>query len=106
MKALTQMTISLRLPLSPEERQRLDVMDKRQREWLMDEPRRLREAEEEEMGGRVSGPEEWRKARDEMGDQVGEGVIMPQYTGKFAYADRVLVTSQLGLPHGQNRDID
>lgn len=54
-------------------------MAKKQHEWKNDVKRRLAEAEAEELGGRVSGPEEWRKQRDEMG-QID--VHRPVYTGK------------------------
>ena len=40
----------------------------------------MREAEVEELGGRVSGPEEWRKMRDELGE--GHRIVKPAYTGE------------------------
>lgn len=62
------MTISLRLQMSPAQQARLDSMDKRQHAWMSTWQKRLAAAEgsNEQMGGRQSGPEEWRLARDEL----------------------------------------
>jgi peptide-N4-(N-acetyl-beta-glucosaminyl)asparagine amidase len=43
------------------------MMDTLQAEWIADEAGRLAEAEREELGGRVSGPADWRAARMELG---------------------------------------
>lgn len=55
-------------------------MIRKQHEWKSDVKRRLAEAEEEEMGGRVSGLEDWRKMRDEMGS---DKVPRPSFSGAY-----------------------
>lgn len=77
--------------MTPDERQLLDGMDAAHEEWLMDKPRRLREAEareaQGELGGRESGPEEWRAARDELGDgavsSIEAGPPRPKFKGEL-----------------------
>jgi hypothetical protein len=77
--------------MTPAERKSSDEMDAAYEEWLMDEPRRLREAEtreeQGELGGRESGPEEWRAARDELGDVAKSGIedgpSRPLYKGQL-----------------------
>jgi peptide-N4-(N-acetyl-beta-glucosaminyl)asparagine amidase len=55
--------------MSLEERTKSRMMDRGQAEWLADEVRRRREAEAEELGGRESGPADWRATRQELGSQ-------------------------------------
>nr|XP_031862971.1 uncharacterized protein CI109_001446 [Kwoniella shandongensis]KAA5530043.1 hypothetical protein CI109_001446 [Kwoniella shandongensis] len=76
-KALYACTVSIRLRLSPSERSRLEAMDQSQSMWIADEVGRLKEAEREDLGGRVSGPEDWRAMRDEMG--LGGEIKKPKY---------------------------
>ncbi|WVQ94740.1 hypothetical protein IAU59_001820 [Kwoniella sp. CBS 9459] len=76
-RALYAHTIALRFKLDLAERTRLEAMDQLQALWMADEAGRLAEAERMELGGRVSGPEDWRKMRDEVGAQKAE---KPQYT--------------------------
>ncbi|OCF34733.1 hypothetical protein I316_03777 [Kwoniella heveanensis BCC8398] len=76
-RALYAHTITLRLQLAPPERARLEAMDQMQTLWTADEAGRFAEAERMELGGRESGPEDWRKMRDEMGAQKVE---KPKYT--------------------------
>ncbi|WVR03834.1 hypothetical protein IAU60_000831 [Kwoniella sp. DSM 27419] len=75
-RALHAHTVSIRLSLDLAEKDRLQSMDNAQRLWMENEEARMREAEVMELGGRVSGPEEWRKMRDEMG--LGDAAL-PMY---------------------------
>ena len=50
-----------------------------QASWLVDERGRSAEAEREELGGRVSGPVDWRAKRDELGLQQ---ITRPPVTGQ------------------------
>ncbi|WVQ74506.1 hypothetical protein IAR50_004107 [Cryptococcus sp. DSM 104548] len=75
---LSKVTVSLRLRVDPNLRARLNRMDESQRSWLSDEHSRLKEAESSELEGRISGPEEWRRMRDELGNGNKE-VVKPRY---------------------------
>ncbi|EIW66613.1 hypothetical protein TREMEDRAFT_34776, partial [Tremella mesenterica DSM 1558] len=55
----------LQLPLS--ERLLLLQIDKNQADWVAEAPIRLKQSQKERLNGRISGPEKWRKARDELG---------------------------------------
>ncbi|ORY24400.1 hypothetical protein BCR39DRAFT_561576 [Naematelia encephala] len=66
-QALLEGTIELRINLPEEERVRLESMDDMQELWISDKNRRDEEAEQAELGGRTSGPEDWRKMRSELG---------------------------------------
>ena len=64
--------------LSASEHARLEAMDTMQALWIADERGRMAEAERELLGGRISGPADWRAARDELGLQT---ITKPAYTG-------------------------
>ncbi|KAK8861540.1 hypothetical protein IAR55_002362 [Kwoniella newhampshirensis] len=66
-RALYACTVALRLRMSGSQRSSLEEMDHKQSLWINDEDRRSKEAESVDLGGRVSGPEDWRAMRDEMG---------------------------------------
>lgn len=72
-------------------------MLQKQYEWKSDVKGRLAEAVAEELGGRVSGPEEWRKQRDEMGsDQVAR----LSYTGEYSLNIRRIHRADLLVKQG------
>lgn len=66
-QAMLTTTMWLRAQMSPEERMRVRAAEQLHSAWMNDEPRRLAEAEEAELGGRESGPADWRAARQELG---------------------------------------
>ncbi|WWC60252.1 uncharacterized protein I303_102818 [Kwoniella dejecticola CBS 10117] len=78
-RALYAHTVSIRLRMSLEERVPLEAMDQLQSRWMADESGRLAEAERMYLGGRISGPEDWRAMRDEMGLDKQE-VKIPNHT--------------------------
>ena len=53
--------------MSHEQRIRLDAMDASQAAWVAGTDKRIAAAAKDELGGRESGTEEWRRQRDEMG---------------------------------------
>lgn len=62
------------------QRSRLEVMDQLQALWISDRGGRMREAEKSELIGRISGPDDWKRLRDELG--LNAKIIQkPQYTG-------------------------
>lgn len=75
-QALKRHTAACRARCSEEDRTRFQLMDGLQAAWIADEKARLKEAEREELGGRVSGPADWRAARQELGL---ESVRKPNY---------------------------
>ncbi|WVW80091.1 hypothetical protein I302_102064 [Kwoniella bestiolae CBS 10118] len=78
-RALYAHTVSLRLRLPHSERTRLEAMDTLQSLWMADEAGRLAESEKMDLGGRISGPEDWRAMRDELG--LGGGKVeLPRYS--------------------------
>ncbi|WRT65646.1 uncharacterized protein IL334_002591 [Kwoniella shivajii] len=79
-RALYSHTVSLRLKLSPTERIRLEAIDNLQSLWIGDEQGRLAEAERMQLGGRTSGPEDWRAMRDELGLGVDMELVKPKFT--------------------------
>ncbi|KAK4684910.1 peptide-N4-(N-acetyl-beta-glucosaminyl)asparagine amidase, partial [Tremellales sp. Uapishka_1] len=66
-RALLHHTVRVRLRYDATERARLRTMDLMQVVYAAAEKRRLDEARSDELGGRVSGPEEWRAKRRELG---------------------------------------
>ena len=80
-QALKEDTISCRLQLDRADRLALVDIDRQQAAWVADAPRRVEEARWEKHGGRVSGPEEWRKARAEMGSSSDNP--KPKVTGRL-----------------------
>ncbi|ODN76800.1 hypothetical protein L202_05402 [Cryptococcus amylolentus CBS 6039] len=76
---LLKVTVSLRLRMDPVLRARLYRMDESQRSWISDENTRLKEAESMGFEGRISGPDEWKRMRDELGD-AKRAVVKPRYT--------------------------
>ncbi|KAL7421158.1 Peptide-N(4)-(N-acetyl-beta-glucosaminyl)asparagine amidase [Cryptotrichosporon argae] len=60
-------TVRCRLKLSRDQRAELEERDRLQKAWINDETARLREADMQQLGGRISGPAEWRARRDELG---------------------------------------
>ncbi|WWD05783.1 hypothetical protein V865_003866 [Kwoniella europaea PYCC6329] len=89
-RALNAHTVSLRLRLAHTERIRLEAMDNLQSLWMADERDRLAESERMELGGRISGPEDWRAMRDELG-LGNKHVEIPKYT----------VIKSISLPNDQ-----
>lgn len=99
--ALREDTISCRLQLEREDRVALVDIDRQQASWMADAPRRVEEARLEKLGGRISGPEEWRKARAEMGTKSDNR--KPKVTvsrpldmlllGDARYRDSILLTN-------------
>lgn len=76
-------TMWLRSGMSPEERVRVRAADQLHASWINDEPRRLAEANEAELGGRESGPADWRAARQELGlPQLRRPKCRGEYTVK------------------------
>ena len=69
-QSLLQMTVSLRVQMPRKQQARLDEMDERQHAWMASRAKRIAAAEAsgDDMGGRQSGPEEWRRDRDELGE--------------------------------------
>ena len=55
--------------MSREEVIRCEEHDRLHTAWMEDEPKRWREAQRDDLGGRISGPEDWRAARDELGGE-------------------------------------
>ena len=82
-QALLEHTVSLRLPLNPDQRAGLEVQDRRQALWMADEQGRLLEAEREEFGGRSSGPVDWRARRDELGSHMS---LRPKFEGMCSFS--------------------
>ncbi|TYJ59144.1 hypothetical protein B9479_000133 [Cryptococcus floricola] len=76
---LLKVTVALRLRMDPLLRARLYRMDESQRSWISDENTRLKEAESMGFEGRISGPDEWKRMRDELGD-AKRAVVKPRYT--------------------------
>lgn len=64
--------------LTEDERRDALERERRHQAWLEDDERRAGEAREQELGGRESGPEEWREARQE----TGYVVVNVPYTGE------------------------
>jgi peptide-N4-(N-acetyl-beta-glucosaminyl)asparagine amidase len=60
----------LRASLTDIERLEAVERESRHQAWLEDDERRACEAQVQELGGRESGPEEWREARQEMGTEL------------------------------------
>lgn len=56
-------------------------MDQLQALWISDREGRMREAEKSELIGRISGPDDWKKSRNELGLNA-KITQKPQYTGK------------------------
>ncbi|ORX33678.1 hypothetical protein BD324DRAFT_639140 [Kockovaella imperatae] len=118
-RVMAEMTITHRLTtLSQTDLKRLEETDSLQQAWMTDTVRRAKEAEWQQVGGRVSGPAEWRARRAELGQ-----VVKPAYTVDRQYSsaisvlgdaihtiDGVCLTSGpghtsgvfLGVPHAQN----
>ncbi|WWC87829.1 uncharacterized protein L201_002721 [Kwoniella dendrophila CBS 6074] len=77
-RSLNSHTVSIRLRLPSDEISRLNDMDIQQKSWINNEKARFEESERMDLGGRISGPEDWRKMRDELG--LGEKVSKkPEY---------------------------
>jgi len=74
-----EMTVRLRLRMDKLQQQQSEERDQQQAAWMADEEKRWKEAEKADLGGRVSGPEDWRAARDELGEEVKFNV--PEYKG-------------------------
>ena len=74
------MTVRLRLRMTKPHQVEAEDREKQQSAWIQNEAQRWREAEDADLGGRVSGPEDWRAARDEMGQE--QRVIVPSYRGE------------------------
>ena len=64
-----EITLELRNRLTDEERAELKVMDKGQAEWIASTRQRIEEAAQEELRGRDSGTQDWKKARGEAGKE-------------------------------------
>ncbi|KAL0252440.1 hypothetical protein I308_101832 [Cryptococcus tetragattii IND107] len=78
-RALCAQTVELRLKMDAPQRSRLESMDQLQALWLSDIEGRMREAEKSEFVGRISGPDDWKKLRDELGLNATT-IRKPQYT--------------------------
>jgi len=74
-----EMTVRLRLRMTKPQQIQAEDRDRQQSAWIANEAQRWREAEDADLGGRVSGPEDWRAARDEMGQE--HKVVVPPYEG-------------------------
>ena len=59
---------------------------------MIDDGRRLAMAEVQELGGRVSGPDEWRARRAELGV-----LVKPSYDGELVSASSALTDLQLSV---------
>ncbi|WWC68682.1 uncharacterized protein I206_102616 [Kwoniella pini CBS 10737] len=97
-RALYAHTVSIRLKLPLEERTRLEAMDNLQALWMADEEGQLAESERMDLGGRISGPENWRAMRDELG-LGGKEVKIP----KFTILDSLSVHHDKLLQYGNTR---
>ncbi|OWT36349.1 peptide-N4-(N-acetyl-beta-glucosaminyl)asparagine amidase [Cryptococcus neoformans Bt1] len=78
-RALYAQTVALRLKMDLPQRSRLEVMDQLQALWISDREGRMREAEKSELIGRISGPDDWKKSRNELGLNA-KITQKPQYT--------------------------
>lgn len=76
-QALITETVRLRLAIPRQSRSQLDEMDEQQAEWVRKADGRSGDGAQE-LGGRTSGPAEWRLARGEAG---GASAARPRYTG-------------------------
>jgi peptide-N4-(N-acetyl-beta-glucosaminyl)asparagine amidase len=75
-----EITVRLRSRMTVTQQHESEDRDRAQATWKGDEALRWREAEKAELGGRVSGPEDWRAARDELGQE--QDIVIPEYKGK------------------------
>jgi peptide-N4-(N-acetyl-beta-glucosaminyl)asparagine amidase len=80
-QALVEHTARLRLTMTSSERARLEEMDRKQKAWVDNERGRIAEAEREDLGGRTSGPADWRANRDELGIPR---ITKPSVTGRVS----------------------
>lgn len=67
--------------MTSSERARLEEMDRKHTAWVDDEQGRIAEAEREDLGGRTSGPADWRANRDELGIPK---ITKPSVTGRIS----------------------
>jgi hypothetical protein len=66
---LLEITLELRNRMTDEERAELEVMDKKQADWIASTRQRTEEAAQEELRGRDSGTQDWKEARGETGKE-------------------------------------
>jgi len=71
--------VRLRMRMTRQQMLECEGRDQTHLSWTSNEALRLEEAEKQNLGGRTSGPEDWRAARDELGE--AEKVVEPSYTG-------------------------
>ncbi|KAK1927495.1 hypothetical protein DB88DRAFT_478214 [Papiliotrema laurentii] len=76
-QALFEATLRLRISMSREEILACEERDRLHKSWVVNEPRRWREAERDELRGRTSGPADWRAARAELG--ASPKIVKPSY---------------------------
>ena len=74
------MTVRLRSRMTLSQQHESEDRDRGQASWMGDDAVRWREAEKADLGGRVSGPEDWRAARDELGGD--QKVAIPEHKGE------------------------
>lgn len=67
---LLAITLDRRNDMSADERTVLEEMDQQQEEWISSSGKREKEAEEEDLQGRISGTQEWKEARGEDGQRT------------------------------------
>lgn len=92
-----KMTIETRITQRVDDILKYEAMDKTHAAWAFDESGRLAEAEMEDLGGRVSGPADWRAMRSELGIQQNPKPVYKRECCNIIRSPLSLIARNVGI---------